>query len=104
MKEYETDIEEILNEGKLGLFTHQNQWSFLTNKGKDGVASDFLLKGEFGRTILSQSDRIVDVALKLHTEEERMKWKSVFKKYGEIIDFWDNKNILMMIKLRFSNG
>ena len=87
VKEYETDIEEIVNEGKLGLVTHQNQWSFPTNRGKDGVASDFSLKGEFGRTILSRSDKIVDVALRFHTEEERIEWKSVLKKYGEIIDF-----------------
>ena len=74
VKEYETDIEEIVNEGKLGLVTHQNQWSFPTNKGKDGVAGDFSLKGEAGRNILKKSDSLVDIALKFHSASYRQEW------------------------------
>ena len=48
VNEYTDKIEEIVNEGRVGRATHQNQWRFPLNKAKNGVASDFSLKGAFG--------------------------------------------------------
>ena len=88
VSEYKEAIEKIVNEGKIGNSSHQNQWTFPSNKAKDGVASDFSLKGGSGKTILSKSDRMIDEVFKYHSdnvEEEKAKWKEVLKKYNNII-------------------
>ena len=49
VSEHTDAIEEIVNKGKVGLSTHQNQWRFTINKAKDSVASDLSLKGDAGK-------------------------------------------------------
>ena len=48
------EIEAVVNKGKIGLSTHQNQWIFPINQARDEVASEFSLKGEFGHSILEK--------------------------------------------------
>ena len=85
--EYQEDIQKIVNAGKLGRYTHQNQWTFPINKGKDGVASDFSLKGEFGWTILSRSHDIIKTLLKYHTQKEQDEWSNVLNLYDQVLKF-----------------
>ena len=51
--DYFDRVEKVVNAGKIGKSTHQNQWIFLANKSKEVVATDFSLKGASGRNILS---------------------------------------------------
>ena len=83
--EYKQELELIVNESKLGKSTHQNQWTFPINKTNDGVASDFSLKGNFGESILSKGDRIVDVSLHYHAQQERDDFLAVLKKYDDVL-------------------
>ena len=69
---YKQDIGNIVNEGKIGRSTHQNQWIFPSNNTNDGVANDFSLNGKFGKIILSKDQRIINVALKYHTQKTEM--------------------------------
>ena len=78
---YTDEIEEITNKGKVGISTHQNQWRFPINKSKDGVASDFSLKGDAGKKILLKSDEIISVALQYHSFMYQYEWKAVLAKY-----------------------
>ena len=89
--EYKSEIELIVNEGKIGRATHQNQWSFPINKGNDGVANDFSLKGEFGKQILKKSYRLVEVALRYHTQEERNDFNAVLGKYEDVLKFMNRR-------------
>ena len=50
--DYTEEIEGIVNEGKIGNSTYQNQWTFPTNKAKNGVSSDFSLKGNLAKAYL----------------------------------------------------
>ena len=84
---YKQDVEKIINEGKIGRSTHQNQWTFPINNTNDGVVNNFPLKSEFGKSIMSKGERIVNVALKYHTQKERDEFVSVLKKYEEVIRF-----------------
>ena len=77
--EYKDNIESIVNEGKLGRSTHQNMWTFPINKTNDGVASDFSLKGEMGKMVLSEGSRIVDVALKYHPQKYCNEFNAILK-------------------------
>ena len=88
---YISEIEAVVNEGKIGLSTHQNQWTFPINKERDGVASEFSLKGEFGRSILAKSSRLVDIALKYHTQTERDEYNAVLSKYHEVLKFLNRR-------------
>lgn len=88
---YMTEVEKIVNEGKIGRSTHQNQWTFPINKGNDGVASDFSLKGEFGKNILLKGERIANVALRYHTQQEKDDFNTVLKKYQEVLCFLNRR-------------
>ena len=68
---YKQVVGKNINEGKIGRSTHQNQWTFPINNTNDGVANDFSLKGEFGKSIMSKDERIVNVAIKYHTQKDR---------------------------------
>ena len=72
--------EKIINEGKVGLSTHQNQWRFPINKERNGVATDFSLKGGAGKNILSYINQIINVALQYHLGEYRKEWQEVLQK------------------------
>ena len=62
-------------------------WNFPINKKNDGVASDFSLKGEMGKLVLSKGSRIVDVALKCHPQKARNEFNAVLSKYFEVLIF-----------------
>ena len=87
VEEYAKGMELIVNEGKIGRTTYQNQWQFPINKTNDGITSDFSLKGGFGKSILSKSDRLIDVALKYHTQQERNDWNLVLEDYQDALQF-----------------
>ena len=71
VKEYIGKVEKVVNEGKIGLSSHQNQWRFPANTGNDGVATDFTLKGQVGKNILSKSDRLIPIALQYQPKSYR---------------------------------
>ena len=82
----------MVNTGKIGKYNHQNQWRFPANKSKDGVATDFSLKGAAGRNILSQSDDIISISLEYHTEDYKSEWGAVLHKYQQALEFL-NKHV-----------
>ena len=93
VNDYTRKVEDIVNEGKVGQSTHQNQWKFPINKGKDGVATEFSLKGEAGKDILAKSDRIIRVALAHHAATFRDEWNAVLLKYQEVLQFLNRRTL-----------
>lgn len=85
--EYIASVELIVNRGKVGRSTHQNQWRFPLSKRKDGVSTDFSLKGSAGQNILLKSDNIIDVALQFYSKEDRREWRTVLIKYHKVLAF-----------------
>ena len=86
VKEYIEKVENVVNKGKIGLSSHQNQWRFPSNAGNDGVATDFSLKGEVSKNILSKSDRLIPIALQYHSKSYRDEWKIVLSEYQRVLD------------------
>ena len=85
--DYISEVGKNVKKGKVGLATHQNQWRFPINKERNGVATDFSLKGGAGKNILSRSDQIIHVALQYHSGEYRKEWQEVLQKYGDLLEY-----------------
>ena len=85
--EYQQETEKIVNAGKIGRSTHQNQWTFPINKAKDGVSSEFSLKWEFGWTILSRPSDLINISLRYHTQKEQDEWTNILELYNKVIKF-----------------
>ena len=92
VKDYIDKVEKIVNQGKIGRSSHQNQWRFPANKSKDGIASDFSLKGEAGKNILSKSSEIINISLHFHRENIRSEWRAVLAKYQEVLAFLNRRH------------
>ena len=86
VNEYTKKVEEIVNTGKVGKSTHQNQWRFPINTAKDGVAKEFSLKGGASQRILEKADKLIEVCLQFHTLEYKQEWLEVINKYLEVLE------------------
>ena len=86
-------MEDIVNEGKVVQSTHRNQWKFPINKVKDGVGTEFSLKGRADKDILAKADRIIPIALAYHTATFRDEWNTVLKKYQEVLQFLNQRTL-----------
>ena len=71
-KEYYKAVENIVDEGKVGKNSHQNQWSFPINGTKNRASGQFLLKGQAGRKILAKMDRIIPLSFKFYDNRDEM--------------------------------
>ena len=91
VKEYREAVEKVVNRGKVGLSSHQNQWRFPMNKANDGVSPDFSLKNEMGRCILEKSDDLIEICLKFHTETYKTEWRNVLQEFHELILFLNKR-------------
>ena len=84
--EYVENIEVIVNEGKLGLTTHQNQWRFPIAKDRKSIKTAFSLKNNLSRSMFDKIDKLLEEVLKYHSQRYRMEWKEVIISYLEIIE------------------
>ena len=84
--EYVSDIEKIVNRGKLGLATHQNQWRFPLAKDGKSLESGFSLKNNLIRSMFEKIDDIIEVALRFHAEQYCIEWRYVIMWYLEILE------------------
>ena len=89
--EYTEEVEEIVNRGKIGRGSHQNQWRFPMNKEKNGVSTEFSLKGEAGKNILGHRDELIPVCLRFHSQSYRDEWDSVLAKYDELLKYMNRR-------------
>ena len=84
--EYVENMQTIINEGKLGLATHQNQWMFPIAKDQKSIDNKFSLKNSLSRSMFLKIDRIIEEALKYHGSSYRQEWKLVIVLYLEIVE------------------
>ena len=75
----------------MGNLLTKNQWRFPANKSKEGVETDFSLKGAAGRNILSQSDDIISILLDHHTEDYKAERRAVSHKYQQVLEFLNKR-------------
>ena len=77
MEEYINKMEEVVNEGKIGKSSHQNQRRFPENSKSDRVATKFSRKGEAGKNILSKSEHLIPISLQYLSNSYREEWRTV---------------------------
>ena len=84
--EYENNMKSIVNKDRLGMSSHQNQWRFPISKDRKSIESGFSLKNNLSRSMFLKIDKLIDEALKFHTNDYKVEWKNVIVDYLEIIE------------------
>ena len=84
--EYENNMQSIVNKDRLGMSSHQNQWRFPISKDRKSIESGFSLKNNLSRSMFLKIDKLIDEALKFHTNDYKVEWKNVIVDYLEIIE------------------
>ena len=94
--EYENNMQLIVNKDRLGMSSHQNQWRFPISKDRKSIESGFSLKNNLSRSMFLKIDKLIDEALKFHTNDYKVEWKNVIVDYLEIIE-------IMLIRKPFTD-
>ena len=94
--EYVGNTENIVNKGKLGMSTHQNQWRFPISKDRKSIDSGFSLKNGLSREMFLRIDDIIEEALRYHSNSYKNEWKEVIVEYLNIVE-------ILLIRKQFSD-
>ena len=96
VEEYISDIEKIVNRGKLGLATHQNQWIFPLAKDGNSLKSGFSIKNKLSWSMFLKIDDMIEVSLQFNTQQYCMEWRDIITHYLDILD-------ILLYRKPFSN-